>query len=243
MSVIFNQLDNDEKVALEVAIIYPHKALSTVLPDFYGNTASKSTLYRYHKEGADKLVSKGFLDRERRPTAIAFDIVPESALKKMTMKLHLELTQLYNEKSNVDSARFIAESELRKMREQIEKLESSLRNVTQQLALVNQNKIQNVIQRFGFLGIDENWVSVLVALNLVEMSMKQKIESLGIKPRGSFKELYDLLEREISTKEKREIRASSVFIKPKHLYDFRSKMDHDGLKVKIKEEEADFLIE
>jgi len=243
MSIDFDQLDRNEKVALKVAILYPHRALSGVLPEFYGRKASKSTLYRYHKEGVDKLVSKGLLDMQRRPTKLAFNMIPEKLLREITLKLHKGLTSLYNVKSSIEDARLTAESELHKSKGHQKRLEFELVDLRARLASISQSKIQNLMQRFEFLGIDENWVSVLVALNLVEMAMKHKLESLGTKPRGSFKELYDLLKREVSIKEKREIKTSSEFIKPKHLYDWRSKMDHDGLKVKIKEKEADFIVE
>lgn len=243
MAINFDQLDRNERVALKVAIMFPHRALSRVLPKFYGRRASKSTLYRYHREGADKLISKGLLDMQRRPTKLAFNMVPEKLLRDMTLKLHKGLTGLYSEKSSIENARLTAESELHKLKGNQKRLESELTDLRARLASARQSKIQNLMQRFGFLDIDENWVSVLVALNLVEMSMKHKLESLGTKPRGSFKELYDLLKREVLAKEKREIRTSSEFIRPKHLYDWRSKMDHDGLKVKIKDKEADFIVE
>jgi len=243
MLPIFEQLDQNEKIALEIAIIHPHKALSNLLPKFYGKGWSQSALYRHRREGADKLISKGLLDREERPTALAFSIIPEPRLKEFTSKLHMEVLRLYKEKTMTETAKFSAEFEVRRMKEDIAKLESSLKTSTEQLESIASNKVQEVIHRFDFLGIDENWVSVLVALNLVEMSMKRKIESFGLRPKGSFKELYDIVTREILVKEKREMIGSSILIKPKHLYDFRSKMDHDGLKVKITEHEADFLIE
>lgn len=243
MSLSFDQLDRNEKIALKVALVYPHRALSKVLPKFYGHRASKSTLYRYHREGVDELVSKGLLDMQHRPTNLAFNVIPEKTLREMAMKLHKGLTRLYNEKTSAENARLTAESELYKLKKHQRKLESDLGDLSSRLTSLSKSKIHNLMQRFEFLGIDENWVSVLVALNLVEMSMKHKLESLGTRPRGSFKELYDLLKREILAREKREIKTSSEFIKPKHLYDWRSKMDHDGLKVKIREKEADFIIE
>ena len=243
MSLNFDQLDRNEKVALEVALVYPHRALARVLPRFYGRKVSKSAMYRYHKEGVDKLISKGLLDMQRRPTTLAFETIPEKRLRTTTLKLYKEFTRLGKQKLSAEDARLAAESELRDLKKHCKKLESELKVLSSQLASVSESKIRNLMQRFEFLGIDENWASVLVALNLVEMSMKLKLERLGTKPKGSFKELYDLLKRDVLAKEKREIKISSEFIRPKHLYDWRSKMDHDGLKVRIKDKEADFIIE
>lgn len=241
MSPTYDQLDYDEKTVLEIAIVYPHQALSRILPKFY--SGSMSTLYRYRKKGVEKLISKGLLDLQERPTALAFEIVPEKYLRKMTLKLHRELISLDKEKSIIENDKFAAQSELRRLQKHTEELEAIVRNLTFRLDSISRSKIQDLIQRFKSFEIDENWVSVLIALNLVEMTMRYKIESLGTRPHGNFKELYDLLKREVLTKEKREIKISSEFIRPKHLYDWRSKMDHDGLKVKIKEKEADFIIE
>lgn len=241
MSPLYDQLDQDEKTAIEIAIVYPHRALSRILPEFY--SGSISTLYRYRKKGVEKLKSKGLLDLQEHPTALAFETVPEKYLRKMTLKLHRELISLEKERSANENAKFAAQSELRRLQKYTEESEAIARNLTFRLDSISRSKIQDLIQRFKSFGIDENWISVLIALNLVEMTMRYKIESLGARPHGNFKELYDLLKREVLTKEKREIKISSEFIKPKHLYDWRSKMDHDGLKVKIKEKEADFIIE
>lgn len=241
MSAIYDQLDYDEKTALEVAIVYPHKPWSKTLRKFY--KGSVSTLYNYRRKGADKLTSKGLLDYQGQPTALAFGIIPEAILRETSLKLRKELLDLFKEKSDIENAKFIIESELRKFQEEKKRLESNLRDLSSQLASIGQSKIRGLIQRFETFGINDNWIAVLTALNLVEMSMRYKLESLGIKPHGSFKELHDLLKREILEKENREIEVSSQFIRPKHLYDWRSKMDHGGLKVKIKEKEADFIIE
>lgn len=243
MSLNFDQLDRNEKAALEVAIIYPHRALARVLPRFYGHRESKSTLYRQHREGVDKLISKGLLDMQRRPTTLAFETIPEKILRTTIPKLYKELTRLDKERFSAENSRSTAESELQKFEKHHKKLEAEIGVLSSQLAAVDKSKIRNLIKRFEFLGIDDNWVSVLVALNLVEMSMKYKLERLGTKPKGNFKELYDLLKREVLAKEKREIKTSSEFIRPKHLYNWRSKMDHDGLKVEIKDTEADFIVE
>jgi hypothetical protein len=56
----YDEVDPNEKIAAEIAIVYPHKAYSSVLPDFYEKGFSRGTLYRYHAEGGQKARSKGF---------------------------------------------------------------------------------------------------------------------------------------------------------------------------------------
>jgi len=119
-------------------------------------------LYYYHKEGENKLASKGLLDRQGRPTSLAFNFIPENVLKKMTQDLHFQLIQLQEEKNRIENAFFDSSSGLRKMKEQVEESESSLRNVTQKLAVLNQTRIMHVLKTFEFLGIDDNWISVSV---------------------------------------------------------------------------------
>jgi len=128
MSQTYDQLDYDEKTAIEIAIVYPHRALSRILPEFY--SGSISTLYRYRKKGVEKLISKGLLDLQEHPTALAFETVPEKYLRKMTLKLHRELISLEKERSANENAKFVAQSELRRLQKHTEELEAIARNLT-----------------------------------------------------------------------------------------------------------------
>jgi hypothetical protein len=239
----YDQLDSNEKIALEIAIVYPHKAYSTVLPNFYEKGFSRGTLYRYHAEGVKKLEAKGFLDRQGRPTSLAFQIIPNGILKEMISKIHFHIVQITEETSREKNSFITASTELRKTKEHSEEVETALRKAQQQLAELSQNRVRNVIQTFSSFGLDENWVSVLVALNIVEIAMKRKVASFGIEANGKFNELLNILRREIRDKEKREFGASSAFLKEADLYAFRSKMDHSGLENKISDREAEFIIE
>jgi len=81
------------------------------------------------------------------------------------------------------------------------------------------------------------------SLNLVEAALRKKLESFGIKPRGSYNDLLNVVRKEIREREKRELDVSSAFHDEADLYSFRSKIDHFGLKNKISNKEADFVIE
>lgn len=78
---------------------------------------------------------------------------------------------------------------------------------------------------------------------MVEISMRRKVVSFGIEANGKFHGLLNILRREINDKEKREFGVPAAFLKVADLYDFRSKMDHCGVKNKISDREADFIIE
>jgi hypothetical protein len=43
---LYDQLDEDEKVALKVAILYPHRILKEALPELFGFGGSYSTHYK-----------------------------------------------------------------------------------------------------------------------------------------------------------------------------------------------------
>ena len=239
----YNELDNDEQIALEVAIAYPNKSLTEILPHFYGYNMSKSTLYRYHQMGVTKLSARGFLDRQGRPTEPSFEIFPFEKIKKIALSLHVELVRLDDEKNKAIAAKYLTEDELKKIKKQAENLETSLRNANQQLTMFNEDKVKSVLKTFNFLGVDENWVSVLAALNLIEIAMRQKAKSLGIDPNGKFNETLDALRKAVKEKEGRELDSSSAFLRETDLYSFRSKIDHFGLKKKVSDKEADFIIE
>ena len=54
----YDKLDEAEKVALTVAIAFPHCALKEILPKLFKWKASDSTYYRYHHEGYEELREK-----------------------------------------------------------------------------------------------------------------------------------------------------------------------------------------
>jgi hypothetical protein len=240
---MYNSLDNDEKIALEVAIVYPNKTLIEILPKYYGNEASKSTLYRYHQNGTIKLSAKGLLDTQLHPTQLSFDVCPLNVLKQATFDLHVQLVNTALEKNKVISAKSLLTQELDGLKLKLLSLEQSLKVTAEELTLTKQSKTNMVLKRFKNMGINDNWISVLVALNLVEIALRQKAELLGINANGSFSETLDLVKRTIMDKEGRRLDTSSAFLKEADLYSFRSKMVHHKLKKTLSDKEADFIIE
>ncbi len=244
LSTTYEQLDNNEQIALEMAIVYPHKSYSTVLPGFYEKGFSTGTLYRYHSEGVKKLQAKGFLDGQVRPTKKAFDSLPNVILKNMTSQLLFHLTQLKEENDRVETINYTINDELNKTKKHVEELETSLINATQQLKGFNESRIRQIIKTFEFLGIDDNWISVSVPLNLVEIAMKKKLETFGVKPKREFNDLLMQVRQEIRNHENREFDISlGAFHNAGDLYSFRCKIDHWSLTNKVDNKEADFIIE
>ncbi|MGC9015135.1 MAG: hypothetical protein ACP5KW_12235 [Thermoproteota archaeon] len=127
----YDQLDAEEKVALKVAILYPHRHLKEVLPELfeseYKYSFSLPTYYKRYHEGLRKLQSKGILDDEGYPTDKAFDLIPASMLPEMVRKLSEELLEL-NEKR------------LKELEEK-DKIESELRMRLQDLDFTNYHDI------------------------------------------------------------------------------------------------------
>jgi hypothetical protein len=115
----YEQLDENEKVALGVAILYPYHTLKEVLPKLFKFEASLSTYYRMHDEGRKKLIDKGILDSQGRPTEKAFEIIPIEKLRPTLKDLYNELMKLKKEKD---------ESETKKDNE-INELRMNLQNV------------------------------------------------------------------------------------------------------------------
>jgi hypothetical protein len=192
---------------------------------------------------AYSLAQKGLLDRQDRPTELAFQALPEDFLRRMASNFHFQLIQLKEEKDKAEASYLNTSAELRNAKEQVAKLQFSLDGANRRLALLDRDKIKNVLQTFGFMKIDENWVSVLVALNLIEIALREKAELLGINPNGKFNETLEGVKKAIREREGRVLDSSSAFLKETDLYAFRSKIVHYSLKKNISEKEADLLIE
>jgi hypothetical protein len=101
--ITYDQLDENEKVALTVAILFPHRTLSAVLPRLFKLEASDSTYYRYYRQGRDKLRERGMLDGEGFPTDMSFKVMPTSMLVQMTKDLSKELRLLDKEHREEES--------------------------------------------------------------------------------------------------------------------------------------------
>jgi hypothetical protein len=101
--------------------------------------------------------------------------------------------------------------------------------------------VNEIANEFSLLGVDENWIALLISTNLVEQAIRMKLERLGIQIKTeegkspNFKDLIDTLGNALKEKENRALEA---LIKPKQLYDIRSKIDHAGFKMKVTQEQA-----
>jgi hypothetical protein len=109
----YDQFDESEKVALKVAILYPHRTLKEVLPDLFTPGFSLSTYYSRHDEGRRKLMYKGILDSRGCPTDKAFEIIPLGMLRQMVKDLHRELMTLNKESYELMETKEKEISELR----------------------------------------------------------------------------------------------------------------------------------
>ncbi len=77
-SVRFLRLNSKERVALKMAIMYPHKSYKEILPklfmkDFPG--MSDATYRKYHKEGIQSLIGKGLLNNDGNPTINTYSTI------------------------------------------------------------------------------------------------------------------------------------------------------------------------
>jgi hypothetical protein len=148
----YEQLDENEKVALKVAIRFPHRSLIAVLPSLFGLGASDSTYYRYYRQGQDKLKQRGMLDGEGFPTDMSFKVIPTSMLVQMTKDLSKELRLLdkehHQEESRARDLRTEMEREMGALKEKFD-FTRSYDGLKRSLSLSLQNDIDAAIEMFG----------------------------------------------------------------------------------------------
>jgi len=116
-SLDYDKLTESEKVALIVAITFPHRTLISVLPKLFKWKASDSTYYRYHREGYDKLIDKGLL-KDGKPTELAFKILPQNILLQIVKDLREEIMTLYNETSKTTNELWESRRNLSQLKEE-----------------------------------------------------------------------------------------------------------------------------
>lgn len=115
-----------------------------------------------------------------------------------------------------------------------EQLEKTAKLLAQYRGIPEVNSLIEKARGIG-LPIDENWVLALCALNLIEATVNMKLEQLGLKAEGQFKEKYRKLSASIKEKENRDI----FQLLPTALYDgVRNKLDHASNCNKVTENEA-----
>jgi hypothetical protein len=152
--ITYDQLDENERVALRVAIVYPHRTLKAVLPGLFKfePRAADSTYYRYYSRGQDKLKEKGMLDLENFPTDIAFKVMPNNVLMEMTKEPSKELRVLDKEHRQEESRARDLKTEMEKEMEVLKEkfdFRSSYDELKRGFSLPFQNYIDAAIERFG----------------------------------------------------------------------------------------------
>ena len=224
---IYSQLSDEEKAALKRAIVFPHQTLKTILPELF-NTSWYPGLYKRHSRGCNSLEERGFLDDRGNPTDLAFEMLPTKVLTNMVKELNKEIKKEHAERSKIELENYYLKGRCNRLETEIEELG----RVQESFKLV-----AKIIEVFSFLGVDENWVSVLICSNLVEQAMKKKLEQLGveIKRKPSFKDVREALGNALKEMEDRTLDA---LFEPKELWRIRSKMDHWGYKLKFDKDKA-----
>ena len=156
-----------KQLCLTICSIKPTlgKNILNFLEVLFGITVSINVLT------VEKKVSrgKGILDRDRNPTDLAYQILPSRILRKIL-------------------------KELREKAKRIEARRDELETKCRDLQKIEKYKlISEIADKFSFLGVDENWVAVLISTNLVEQAMKKKLEELGIPLKAEKGQVLEML--------------------------------------------------
>jgi len=230
--IAYYQLSDKEKVALGCAIVFPHRALKDVLPELF-NTSWTSTLYKRHNEGREALRRRGLLDKNGNPTDLAYGILPSDILGNIVQRLNREIKSEYEKRSELDLKMRELEQECRNLKTENEKLVKVQERF---------KSIAEIIETFSFLGVNENWISVLICSNLVEQAMKKKLEELGCAIETdtypSFNDIKQALGNALKEKENRRLEA---LFEPRELWRIRNKMDHEGHRLRFNRAQTDAI--
>lgn len=216
--ISYNELSDDEKAALKYYMVY-FSSISAKKdhPELFGTSFWNNSFYRRLTRGEDSLKRAGILDKNRNPTDLAYHMLPTDTLREM-------LKELREESIRIETRKVEFEEKCR----DLQKMEKY-------------KLISEIADKFSFLGVDENWIVVLISTNLVEQAMKKKLEDLGIPLKAEkgkrlhFGEIVQILGTVLKEKENRRLKA---LISPNELYDVRSKIVHAGYKRKFSHEEA-----
>ena len=213
----------NENAALYYHMVYRRHSRNAH-PELFGDSSWHSSFYKRLSEGEERLKHKGILDKNLNPTDLAYQTLPIETLADMLKKLRKESIKMADKKEESD----------RKILE----LETRCRNLQ---SMERYKMVNEIANEFSLLGVDENWIALLISTNLVEQAIRMKLERLGIQIKAeegkspNFKDLIDTLGNALKEKENRALEA---LIKPKQLYDIRSKIDHAGFKMKVTQEQA-----
>jgi hypothetical protein len=122
----FDALTNEEKAALKVAIVYPHRILKDVLPELLGTTSSY--MYKLHEKGKNLAFSKLLLDSDGAPTEKVFKILPQEILIEWFKITSDELRKLAKEHSELNLRLLDKENQIKELSEEVVKLKQELKD-------------------------------------------------------------------------------------------------------------------
>ena len=171
-NLAYDQFEEDEKVALEVAIAFPHHTLSEILPKLFVWKASNSTYYRHHLRGKDRLKGKGILDEEGKPTDMAFQILPIENLRKMIKNISKEIRILEKKRQDEHDRSSECEQKYIEIRKTCEQLEEENRILKEQLESLEE--LQKIKEKFDLRNLYDEVKSSLP--EQVQMNIEKAIE-------------------------------------------------------------------
>lgn len=213
----------NENAALYYNMVYRTQSRNAH-PELFGDSVWHNSFYRRLSDGEESLKRKRILDKDRNPTDLAYQSLSSETSKDMLKKLREESMKMAAKNDELE--RKI--SELRARCQDLQKMEK--------YRLINE-----IVDKFSSLGVDENWIVVLISTNLVEQAMKKKLEKLGMPikttngKRPCFADIVQSLGEALQAKENRSVR---TLVKPRPLYDIRNEIDHAGYQMKISQEQA-----
>ena len=178
----YESLSNEEKASLLGCLVADDQFGRLMLKRLSPNL-SKTTYYRYYKEGINSLQQKGYIDSSRNPTDIVLPTLPQSILKEVVNQLRSKTQRLEKEHSELTNKVWELESETRTLRSQEDQLMKQIEDT---------KPLRDLIKDFEKVGVDDNWIRASIALNLVEPTIKRKLEELGVKlsKQTNFQDIY-----------------------------------------------------
>lgn len=227
----YEKLSEEEKAALEVALLSYSSAIG-VLRTLFGNQSSDSTLYRKMHIGQESLIKKGLVSSNNvyQLTDLGYSIIPQEKLVRTIKTLVLELTNIREKCGTVESNAASLERDNKNLLSDNKRLSQ----IVQKYQSINE-----ALEAFGFLGVDENWTSALVCTTILEFAIKDKLEKLGCPPdevfNFNFENLVKKLKESLSAKEGRKFEG---LFDPLSIRSTRNKLVHEGYKTKIGKDEA-----
>ena len=233
MSHSYKSLTSEEKAALWGCLVADDQLGRSMLQRLNPNW-SKSTYYKYYREAIESLQQKGVIDASRNPTAIAFEILPQSILKEAVEQPRNKIQRLEQEHRELTNKVWELGNEARTLRSQEDQLNKQLEDIT---------PLRDLIKDFAKFGVDYNWIRASIALNLVEPAIKKKLEELGVElpEQTKFQDIHKQLQQVLKEKENRELKPQ--LLTPEHFYKMRSQLDHWGHKYTgLPKEQADYIV-